>query len=150
MMQTALRTTGIWIEEDHILLESLANREVWGIPGGRLEPEESAEAGCLREYREELGLEMQAHGLAILHENFWHSYQGLIREYCFYFRVRPQARLASGRIDIKSQEDQLQFRWFQLDELDKLRLVPPILRTVLHEIDGQTRFLSTVEADFEI
>ncbi len=150
MMQTTLRTAGIWIEEGHILLESLADREVWGIPGGRLEPDESAEAGCLREYREELGLEMQMDGLALLHENFWRAGHEPIREYCFYFRVRPQARLASGRIDVKSQEDQLQFRWFRLDELDRLKLVPPILRTVLHEIDGQTRFLSTVEEDFEV
>jgi len=76
MMQTALRTAGIWIEEDHILLESLADKEVWGIPGGRLEPNESAEAGCLREYREELGLEMQVDGLALLHESFWRAGNG--------------------------------------------------------------------------
>ncbi len=48
-MQTALRTAGIRIEEGYILLEPLAEVEVWGIPGGRLEPGESAEAGCLRE-----------------------------------------------------------------------------------------------------
>jgi ADP-ribose pyrophosphatase YjhB (NUDIX family) len=28
MMQTALQTAGIWIEEGHILLESLADGEV--------------------------------------------------------------------------------------------------------------------------
>jgi hypothetical protein len=94
---------------------------------------------------------MQTDGLAIIHENFWHAGHKAIREYCFYFRVRPQTRLASGRIDVtESQEHQLQFRWFRLDELDRLKLVPPILRTVLRESDGQTRFLSTVKEDFEV
>jgi ADP-ribose pyrophosphatase YjhB (NUDIX family) len=110
MMQTTLRTAGIWIEESYILLESLTGRNGWGIPGGRLEPDESVEAGCLREYHEELGLEMQVNGLALLYENSCRAGQGLLRGYCFYFRVRPQARLAGSRIDVKSQEDQLQFQ----------------------------------------
>ena len=149
MIRTAMRTAGIWIEEGRILLESLASAEIWGIPGGHLEPDETAEAGCLREYREELGLDMQADGLVLIHENFWRDGDQAIREYCFYFRVRNASGALRSLMDIRSQEDGLQFRWFRLDELETIEFVPIALRIVLTRLDTQTQFLSTMEQSSE-
>src|SRR5437773_6679222 len=88
-METRLRTAGIWMADGYVLLESLADVDLWGIPGGSLEPGKSLEAGCLREYREELGLEMDASGLALVNEGFWLEGETPVREYGFYFRVQP-------------------------------------------------------------
>jgi 8-oxo-dGTP pyrophosphatase MutT (NUDIX family) len=43
MTTTAMRTAGIWIDDGYILL-SRGVEMSWGIPGGKLEPDESAEA----------------------------------------------------------------------------------------------------------
>ncbi len=145
MTKTTMRTAGIWIKDGHVLLESFADAELWGIPGGSLEADESVENGCLREYREELGLEMQADGVALINENFWHNDDEIIREYCFYFLVRPQVESLRARIDVESKESQLQFRWFRLDELHTIDFVPPFLRAVLPSLGKQTLFMSTVE-----
>ena len=140
-----MRTAGVWLEDGHVLLESLANAELWGIPGGGLEPDESVEEGCLREYREELGLEMRTDGLALINENFWRETDEIVREYCFYFWVLPEADAPHGRPEVSSKEDELRFRWFRLEELPSIDFVPPFLKAVLPTLSSQTMFLTTVE-----
>ena len=146
MTTTHLRTAGIWIEEGHVLLESLASRDVWGIPGGGLEPDETAEAGCVREYLEETGIVMRVFGLALLHENFWRDGSTDRREYGFYFRVRPEDPSLHGRVPVVSCEPRLKFGWFRLDEVGTLDFVPFAMRSLLPELGEQTRFVSTLEA----
>src|SRR5687768_5104059 len=51
-MQTRLRTAGLWMVNGFVLLESLRDVDVWGVPGGTLEEGESAADGCVREYQE--------------------------------------------------------------------------------------------------
>lgn len=58
-MITRLRSAGIWISAGQILLESLADREIWGIPGGFVEECEPVEQACTREYHEEMGLRVE-------------------------------------------------------------------------------------------
>lgn len=145
MARTTMRTAGIWVENNYVLLESLADAQVWGIPGGGLEADESVAEGCLREYREELGLEMRTDGLALINENFWPAGGEAVREYCFYFWVRPKVESSRGQIDVQSREEQLQFRWFRLDDLQNIDFVPQFLPEVLPGLGKQTRFLSTSE-----
>jgi ADP-ribose pyrophosphatase YjhB (NUDIX family) len=145
IIRTAMRTAGLWMVDGHILLEAMTGTERWGIPGGRLQPGATAEAGCLREFQEELGLEMQSDGLALINENFWHDPSGPIREYCFYFRVRPKQTDQRARGDLASREPQLQFRWFPLEALADLDFVPRPLRTVIPNLSQATLFLTTRE-----
>jgi ADP-ribose pyrophosphatase YjhB (NUDIX family) len=142
---TAMRTAGIWIEQGHVLLESLADRDLWGIPGGRLEPEESAAEGCLREYREEIGLEMEVLGLALLHENFWEEEGTRNREYGFYFWVRPTDLSRRAIAPVRSREPRLKFAWFRLEELETLAFVPAAVKVLLPQLGSQTLFASTRE-----
>ncbi|MQA05876.1 MAG: NUDIX domain-containing protein [Streptosporangiales bacterium] len=48
---------------DRVLLVEPVYKDVWDIPGGVVEPEESPRAGCRREVREELGLDRPVGGL---------------------------------------------------------------------------------------
>jgi len=140
-----MRTAGIWIERGHVLLESLADRDVWGIPGGSLEPDESVEQGCVREYREELGIEVECCGLALINENFWDDRGVPVREYAFYFWVRPIDSTQPSLAPMASVEGHLKFHWFPLEQLATLTFVPNFLKTLLPELDERTRFLSTRE-----
>jgi 8-oxo-dGTP pyrophosphatase MutT (NUDIX family) len=62
-MAPQIRVAGILLSDGAILLESLADREVWGLPGGGLERGETLEEGCRREFREELGREVRCEGM---------------------------------------------------------------------------------------
>ncbi|RIK37264.1 MAG: hypothetical protein DCC55_24850 [Chloroflexi bacterium] len=145
MTHITLRTAGIWIVARHILLECLVDGDTWGVPGGKLELDETAEEGCLREYREELGLEMQCIRLAVLHENFYAGAYGRVREHCFYFLVQPKHGTVHAPMPVVSREPQLRFAWFPLDDLAGLKFVPAALKPVLPDLGSGTQFLSTVE-----
>ena len=145
-METRLRSAGILISGTDILLESLIDREVWGIPGGGVETKESIEDACLREYKEEIGLAVECSRLAIVHENFWNDAGQDVREYGFYFIVAPTLGLGF-RPEIMSLEGNLQFRWHPLSGLGKIQFVPFVLRDLLPDLPESTLFLSTREED---
>lgn len=140
-MKTLIRTAGIWIADEQILLESLADKEVWGIPGGGLEDGETVEQGCIREYREETGLDMVCRRLAIVHEYFGTE----VLEYGFYFTVEPRDRGIHAPLRVTSLESQLKFEWFSLSDILTLRFVPRALQSHLLHLGTETMFLSTIE-----
>jgi 8-oxo-dGTP pyrophosphatase MutT (NUDIX family) len=143
-MITRLRSAGIWISDAHILLESLADREVWGVPGGSVEEGESVEQACVREYLEETGLSLACNRLAIIHEHFWKNNGQPVREYGFYFIVSPNID-PGAQPSVKSLEGHMQFKWHPLSNLRKIDLVPRVLQVSLSDLPIDTLFISTME-----
>jgi ADP-ribose pyrophosphatase YjhB (NUDIX family)/RimJ/RimL family protein N-acetyltransferase len=143
MKNTLIRAAGVWIDNDHILLESFADRDVWGIPGGGVQRSEMAAEACVREYREELGLEMEARSLALVHENVYRQRGRMMREYGFYFRVAAREEMPPAPFSVESQESQLKFQWWPLERLDELEFVPMEVQEVLPELGESPVFLSS-------
>jgi ADP-ribose pyrophosphatase YjhB (NUDIX family) len=61
---------GIWLTNDdgEVLLVRNEGDEGWGDPGGKVEPDESVEAGAKRETREEAGVEAEITGVNEVHD----------------------------------------------------------------------------------
>lgn len=117
---TRVRAAGILVRDGSVLMESMADREVWGIPGGGVEEGESLAAACEREFREELGLAVSVRRLALVTDHFFEDRLGRRNhEICSYFEVA-----ADGEIDLTSREDHLQFRWLELAALKNFELIP--------------------------
>jgi 8-oxo-dGTP pyrophosphatase MutT (NUDIX family) len=146
IVKTTMRVAGIWIAKEHILLESLIELDRWGIPGGGLEPDETVEAGCIREYQEEIGIEMRCKSMAIIHEHFWiDTHETSIREYGFYFIVEPTDSTIDAPLPIESLEGGMKFRWFPIDALKSLDFVPRTLKQSIARLSEDTVFLSTTD-----
>jgi 8-oxo-dGTP diphosphatase len=56
-----------------------ALKGLWSLPGGNIEPGETARAAALREVREETGVEADIHGLLDLHEVILRGADGTLR-----------------------------------------------------------------------
>jgi 8-oxo-dGTP diphosphatase len=124
--RTRVRVAGILVDDGRILMESLADRELWGVPGGGLEDGESLIAGCEREYLEELGLIVTPSRLALVTDHFYVDSDDLDRHViCFYFIVSAEARA------MRSNESHLHFRWLELDDLASHEIIPAHLYELL-------------------
>jgi A/G-specific adenine glycosylase len=100
---------------------------LWEFPGGKQEPDESVEAACRREAREELGVEVEV-GSPIARVE--HAYS--------HFRITLHAfrcRLAAGE---PRSADGLPLRWVSLDELDALAF-PRANRRVVEALQADAR-----------
>lgn len=144
-MSTRIRTAGVLLAGDQILLESVQDVEIWTVPGGGLKPQETLEEGCAREYHEETGLEVTCGRLLCVHEHYWKVGRSVVREYGFYFEVHPLLPFDEPRPAIAAREAGMQFGWFPLEALRHLPFHPDPLRTVLAEIPSGTVFISTKE-----
>ena len=92
---------------------------LWEFPGGKIDPEESAESALKRELAEELGVEAteSAHFMSLEH-----SYPDRHVSIAFY-------RVTSWRSDPVGLEGQ-RLRWVKTDELDAEELLPADLPVV--------------------
>lgn len=124
---TRVRAAGILVRDGSVLMESMADREVWGPPAGGVEEGESLAAACEREFREELGLAVAVRRLALVTDHFFVDRLGRRnQEICSYFEVG-----ADGDIDLTSREEHLQFRWLELAALKDFELNPRHLYELL-------------------
>lgn len=124
---TRVRAAGILVRDGLVLMESMADREVWGPPGGGVEEGESLAAACEREFREELGLTVAIRRLALVVDHFFTDRMGRRNhEICSYFEVA-----ADGDVDTAGREEHLKFRWLELAELKAYELIPGYLYELL-------------------
>lgn len=144
---TRIRVAGIWIDDGAILLESLADRDVWSLPGGGLEPGETLKAALVREFREEMDLTVRPGDLLMVVENhFTDEVGGRNREYGYYFRVAPERPFDTPCPIVNSAEPHLKFAWFALEAVPSLTFVPAFLAPMLMDLDGAgLRFVQNTE-----
>ncbi len=115
-----------------VLLHRGAHERVWSLPGGRIEPGETAAAALRRELREELGLEADVGPLLWVVESFYRDGEASHHEIGLYFAVAPPEgwpplRAAAPFAGAEAGKG-LVFQWFDPDELAAVALNPACLR----------------------
>lgn len=130
-----LRAAAVIVEDGYALLHRLEGDPIWALPGGRVEPGEAAASTVVREMLEETGEHIQCGELLFVVENFFEYNGRQQHEVGLYFRstLRPESGLRDKTISCKGIEDSkaLEFRWFQLAELESVNLHPAFLRGAL-------------------
>jgi 8-oxo-dGTP pyrophosphatase MutT (NUDIX family) len=125
-----LRGAGLWVIDEHILMTSTLGHDRWAVVGGGVEPGESAYQACVREFREEVGIDVHCERLAILGDIIIRPNDRIEQDVCFYFIVTAVPNV-SGIPTVSSQEPGLEFAWIPLAELGRVDLVPPSLDSLI-------------------
>jgi 8-oxo-dGTP diphosphatase len=93
---------------------------IWSLPGGHIEPGETAQAAALREVGEETGIAAQIVGLAGVHDVIVRDEQGLLTAH--YVLAVYYGRWLSG--EPHAQSDSRDARFLPIHELGNLKLTP--------------------------
>jgi ADP-ribose pyrophosphatase YjhB (NUDIX family) len=134
-----LRTAAVMVRDGAVLLHRRAGDSFWALPGGKVEPGESAAEALVREFREELVVDIAVGRLACVAENFF-THQGVAEhEVGLYFVAAPMpsSGLACDPGPFLGVEADcgLEFAWFSSQALSVLDLRPSFLRELLREPD---------------
>ena len=141
--------TGLLERDGRILV--VANRYpnlpdlLWGLPGGRGEPLETADRTVVREFAEETGLAIAVHDLAYVAESFDASTEMQFTAFCFRVSGAGEPQLPPDDLHVRA------VRWVtraELDELVRLRVVrEPLFRYLA---DRQPRYYGFAESGITI
>ena len=101
-------------ESDRILLVKPAYKEGWGLPGGVVEENESPKSACIREIKEELGLELPVGRMLLVDYNHPRDIRTESLMFIFDGGILPTKIKAQIQL---CEEELLEWRFFDLDSL---------------------------------
>jgi len=131
-----VRTSGIIIHDNKILLHKNINEEHYALIGGRVAIGESSEEALKREVMEEMGKEVDIiEGLTTV-ENFFEMKDSKYYEILFVHRLEFKDGQDKKILDtIKNVEgkDYLIYEWIDIDEIDKYPLRPKVIKDMLKD-----------------
>lgn len=131
------RVSGVIIKDNKVLLLEMDDAGFFCLPGGHVELGETTEEAMLREMMEETTKETYIKKyLGVIENYFTNKHNINIHEIAFYYLMD----FKEDNIDIKDliriEDDQgvkvkLNFKWFNLDELDNINIKPEYLKEIL-------------------
>ena len=128
---TKNRAAAIIIRDGKVLLfhRQKPGRDYYILPGGGVELEESFEEACIREVKEETGLDVLALRLAS-------RYITLEKEENYYVTEVTPGEPVLGGAEAKRQspEDSYTFVWAEAAQIESLNLLPGVARRICLEI----------------
>jgi 8-oxo-dGTP diphosphatase len=92
----------------------------WGVPGGRIEPDEPFYDGLMREVREETGLEIKVVEPIYVGE-WWPEIKGVKNHIVAMFMLCE----TTSRLEVRLSKDHDRFAWIASDELSDYFIVEP-------------------------
>ena len=130
-----LRVAAVVLEQDQVLLHRLERDDFWALPGGRVEVGELAKHAILREFLEELNVEVRCDHLLGVGENFFEHEGEPYHEIGLYFSVALSTEAAvrakdKTHIGVEGNR-RLEFKWFAVSQLAAINFQPKTLRESL-------------------
>lgn len=136
------RVAAVFIKDHKVLLHQYENDDFYAFPGGRAEMLENSEQTIIREMKEELNITINIDKLLWLVEDFFCLNDIKFHEICLYYLVDTQDDLPIEPFTRKEIDGtKLFFKWFDIDQLDDLYMVPEKLKVKLKHLPTETEHL---------
>ena len=142
------RVAAVCVQEDHVLLQGALDGEFWVLPGGRLLPLELTADALVRTMRSEIGQDLTIQRLLWVMEYVAPMGGQTVHELGFYYAVdlpehSPFSDLTRDHAGVERGHD-LVLRWFPIDALSEVPLLPDFLRTALRQIPDSPQHIVKV------
>lgn len=136
------RVAGICIQNDKVLLQKPSNDSAYAFPGGHVAFGETNEQTLIREFQEEIGVEISVSDLKWVGEIFfpWGNKQG--HQICLYYIVNiksdniPLDGMFVGKEQIEGRNFNLEFHWVPLSDLSDIEVYPTNVVDLLNKLDN--------------
>lgn len=136
-----VRVYGIVIEDNQVLIcdELINGYKMTKFPGGGLEFGEGTIECVIREFNEEMNIEVEViehiYTTDFFQQSAFNSKEQMLS---IYYKIKllevPQLNFKAQRYDFEGIENQIQFRWLDINSIDKMDLSFPIDQYVLNFI----------------
>ncbi|GAA0459917.1 NUDIX hydrolase [Alkalibacillus silvisoli] len=137
------RVAGVLIRSGYVLLHKETNDDFWALPGGRVEVNEVASQAVVREFKEEINVDLQVERLLWSVESFFTHRESSYHEIGFYFKVVevdkgiPSQEVFYG----KEGEKVLIYKWVPLDQLKDYTIEPSFLKEELTDLKSSSKHI---------
>lgn len=138
------RVAGVLLRGNRILLHKEEKDLYWYLPGGRCELMEASAETLVREFREEANATIEVQRLLWVIENFYNAHGETFHELGLYHLVTSNdIDMREEFTGVEANGNILYFRWFDIDALDSVRVLPLCLREAVKNIDnGITHYVN--------
>ena len=136
-----LRTVGVLVKNNRVLVRDKNGRE-YALPGGHIKIGETLEAGLVREYKEETGVDIKVKRLLWSEECFWEWNGKLAHNIAFYYLIEEcDGCKISDNVEFVSHKDNCNvvIGWMDIEELKSIIVYPEFLKEEIYDLDGEVK-----------
>ena len=136
------RVAGICINNGKVLLQKPTNDNAFAFPGGHVEFGETNAQTLIREFKEEIGVDISVGDLKWVAEIFFPWGDRPCHQICLYYIVDitsnniPLEGMFIGKEKIEGRKFDLEFHWIPISKLNNIDVYPTNVVELMNKIDG--------------
>lgn len=129
------RVAGICVLEGRVLLQTTKEDDFYAFPGGHVAFGETNAETLIREFREEIGVEISVGKLQWVVENFFPWGSKPCHQICNYFLVDIVGASIPAEGVFRARENHLEFHWVPIEKVGELEVYPANAKELLTRLD---------------
>lgn len=141
-----VRTVGVLVQQGRLLVQRERDGAEYALPGGHIKVGETTADGLLREFREEMGADVQIQRLLWTEECFWQWKGKAAHNLAFYYLIRPWGRFPlpmDGEFRSQKDNSNVLLGWMPLDRLGEVVLYPEFAKAHIHDLSAPPKHFIT-------
>ena len=135
------RVAGICMQNGKVLLQKPSNDTGYAFPGGHVTLGETNEQTLIREFQEEIGIDVAVGDLKWVGELFFPWGKKSCHQICLYYVVElqtddiPLDGMFLGKEHIEGRNFDLEFHWIPMTELKNTEVYPTNVVELMNQLD---------------
>lgn len=146
------RIAGLLIQNDKILIQRDIKDTSYAFPGGHVAFGETSEQTLVREYKEELGVDISIDRMLWIQENFWKWGAKDCHQLCLYYLITlndetkiPLDGVFHNQDQLENEITKLEFSWVDLSKLKDINIYPKFAKEKVLNLPDHIEHLIVVE-----